>query len=607
MWYCNTKENKIKGIFVCAIFGIIGKYDSSEAIKNFSKLSHRGVDDSNFITTDNIFFGTHRLAIETMGSELNQPFIYGKYIAVFNGEIYNYKNLSSEFNLKAQSEIEVIVKCYEKFGNSFVEKLEGMFAIAIYDGNELKLFRDKVGKKPLFYTYDNEKFSFASEIKALKNSNKIQPSMLLEYLSFQATISPNTFFKEICSLGAGNYLTFDGKRINIESYFSPLDSNIIYMDKKNSATAVEKALEESVKTRLPNKSIPYGALLSGGLDSSLVVAIASKYEKIDTFCMGYEDKFGSYDERRYAEITAEHISSNHREVILTKDKFFNALEKLDLLFDEPLGDPAAISLYVLLEEIKKSGKRVLLSGDGSDELFFGYSRYREFYDIEEIKKLKNKNWLKNYFRTNYSPHKEWEWYKRALEGSVVFRSSSELFSDLQQNRLLKQNVKDNRSLEAILSYWDEFIKSGRENILDWYSFCDMKIRLGELYLKKLDMVSMACGIEVRSPFFDSSVIKSAFSIDGNIKLGSTSKELVKEIAKEYLPPSVINRKKRGFSYPYMEWLLEENELSLIHKVQKEKKIFNDEYLNFMLSKANAGGFKNQIFAIYMYCRWLERN
>ncbi|MBD3808442.1 MAG: asparagine synthase, partial [Epsilonproteobacteria bacterium] len=293
--------------------------------------------------------------------------------------------------------------------------------------------------------------------------------------------------------------------------------------------------------------------------------------------------------------------------ILTKDNFFDTLDKLDILLDEPMADPASVSLYFLLEEISNNGKRVVLSGDGSDELFFGYSRYREFYDIETIKKLKNKNWLKNYFRANYSMNKEWEWYKRALEESILFRSSSELFTDLQQNRLLKQNIKDNNSQTKLLPFWDKFIKSRRENILDWYSFCDMKIRLGELYLKKLDIVSMACGVEVRSPFLDSSMINAAFSIDADVKLGVSNKELIKEIAKEYLPQSIIERKKRGFSYPFMEWLLEENSLELIKKVQNKHKIFHEDHLNFLLSKADSGGFKNQIFAVYMYCRWLERN
>jgi asparagine synthase (glutamine-hydrolysing) len=564
------------------------------------------MDDSHFIEVENCFFGIHRLAIETFESELNQPFLNGKYLAVFNGEIYNYKEIALEFGISAKSEIEVIVKCYEKFGDNFVELLEGMFAIAIYDGSTLRLFRDRAGKKPLYFTFDGESFSFASEIKALKNNSEINSDMLLEYLSFQTTISPKTFFNKIYSLSASSTLVFDGQNVQIYSYFNPLNNNVIYKDKKSAILAVEKVLKESVKKRLPNKNIPYGALLSGGLDSSLVAAIASQYEKIDTFCMGYEDKFISYDERKYAQMTAEHIGSNHHEAILTKDKFFDTLEMFDLLFDEPLGDPAAVPLYVLLNEVKKSGKRVVLGGDGSDELFFGYSRYREFYDIENISKLKNKNWLKNYFRSNYSINKEWEWYKRALEESIVFRSSSELFTDLQQNRLLKKNVKDDHSLEAILPHWEEYQRSGRNDILDWYSFCDMKIRLGELYLKKLDMVSMACQVEVRSPFLDSSMINTAFGIEGRLRLGDTNKDIIKDIATKYLPDTVINRKKRGFSYPYMEWLLEENALELIKKVQSKHKIFHEDHLNAILNKVDSGGFKNQIFAIYMYCRWLER-
>jgi len=178
---------------------------------------------------------------------------------------------------------------------------------------------------------------------------------------------------------------------------------------------------------------------------------------------------------------------------------------------------------------------------------------------------------------------------------------------LQQNRLLKQNVKDDNSLQHLEPYWKEFVQSGRKNIIDWYSFCDMKVKLGDLFLTKLDRVSMACGIEARSPFSDPSVVNLAFSIDPKVRFGQTSKALIKQIAHRYMPQDIVERKKRGFSYPYMEWLLEENELEVIRRVQRERKIFNNETLEFILSKAPSGGFKHHIFALYMLCRWLDKN
>lgn len=592
---------------MCAIFGIIGSYDESIAKDDFMTLAHRGEDDSAFISNEKYFFGIHRLAITSLGKDIDQPFVDGKYIVVFNGEIYNYKELAIALGTDAASEANVILESYKFWGDSFVEHINGMYAIAIYDGNVLKLFRDNVGKKPLFYSVKKDAFWFASEIKALDSGSKIDKKAILPYLSFQTTLSPNTFYTDIFSLPAGSYATFKDGEITVKSHFLPLNNKIIHTNSKDASNAVEDALKESVLRRIPSSNVPWGALLSGGIDSSLVAAMASLDCRIDTFCIGYEDQFASYDERKYASKVAKHIGSNHHEVTLTKEKFFDGLTSIEGFSEQPLADPAQIPLFVLLKEVKEYDKRVVLTGDGSDELFLGYKTYKEYYDIEQASQLKYKNWLNSFLRSHYSPNKEWEWYKRIFGGSLLFRSTAELFTDLQQNRLLKQNVKDDNSLHYLELYWKEFVQSGRANIIDWYSFCDTKVKLGDLFLAKLDRVSMACGIEARSPFLDPSVVNLAFNIDPKVRFGQTSKALIKQIAHRYMPQDIVERKKRGFSYPYMEWLLEENELEVIRRVQRERKIFNNETLEFILSKAPSGGFKHHIFALYMLCRWLERN
>ena len=592
---------------MCAIFGVVGSYDINIAKNSFEMLAHRGEDDSAFVANESYFFGIHRLAITSLGEDIDQPLIDGKHIVVFNGEIYNYKELALALGTDASSEAKVILESYKFWGDSFVEHINGMYAIAIYDGNVLKLFRDNVGKKPLFYSAKKDAFWFASEIKALEYGSKIDKKAILPYLSFQTTLAPNTFYTNIFSLSAGSFATFKDGDITIKSHFLPLNNKIIYTNSKYAISAIEDALIESVSKRIPASKIPWGALLSGGIDSSLVAAMASEHQRIDTFCIGYEDKFASYDEREYASKVAKHIGSNHHEAILTKEKFFDGLTSIEEMSEQPLADPAQIPLFILLKEVKEYGKRVVLTGDGSDELFLGYKTYKEYLDIEQASQLKYKNWLQGFLRSHYSPNKEWEWYKRIFGDSLLFRSTAELFTDLQQNRLLKQNVKDDNSLHYLEPYWKEFIQSGRKNIIDWYSFCDMKVKLGDLFLTKLDRVSMACGIEARSPFLDLSVINLAFSIDPDVRFGQTSKDLIKQIAYRYMPQDIVERKKRGFSYPYMEWLLEENELELIRRVQKERKIFNNETLEFILSKAPSGGFKHHIFALYMLCRWLDKN
>ncbi|MDD5405344.1 MAG: asparagine synthase (glutamine-hydrolyzing) [Sulfurovaceae bacterium] len=592
---------------MCAIFGIIGSYDNDKAKDDFMALAHRGEDDYAFVTNEKYFFGIHRLAITSYGKDIDQPFIDEDYTVVFNGEIYNYKELALTLGIDACSEAKVILESYKFWGDSFVEQINGMFAIAIYDGNELKLFRDNVGKKPIFYSLQNGTLWFASEIKALKNDLPMDKKAILPYLSFQTTLAPNTFYTNIFSLPAGSFLRFKDGEIIIKSHFLPLKNKIIYTNSKDATSAIKDAFKESVSKRIPESNIPWGALLSGGIDSSLVAAMASVDNKIDTFCIGYEDRFASYDEREYASKVARHIGSNHHEAILTKEKFFDTINEVEDVLDQPLGDPASIPLFSLLKDVKEYGKRVVLTGDGSDELFLGYKTYKEYHDIEQASQLKYKNWLQGFLRSHYSPNKEWEWYKRVFGDSLLFRSTAELFTDLQQNRLLKQNVKDDNSLHYLEAYWQEFVESRRTNMIDWYSFCDMKVKLGDLFLTKLDRISMACGIEARSPFLDKAIVKLAFSVDPNIRFGDTSKFLIKQIAYDYLSSDIVERKKRGFSYPYMEWLLEENELEIIRRVQRERKIFNNDTLEFILSKAPSGGFKHHIFALYMLCRWLERN
>jgi len=590
---------------VCAIFGVIGKYDTECAKESFSLLSHRGEDGSNFIATQNDFFGIHRLAITSSCEHKTQIFKHLGYTILLNGEIYNHKELGEQIGLENIQEESIICEYYQKYGNSFVDYLQGMYAIAIYDGKKLKLFRDKVGKKPLFYTLIDGSFWFGSEVKALGNNHQVRYEALSNYLSFQTTISPSTFFEDIYSLDAGSSLEFDGESISLQNKYKPLNDKIKYDTLHESKLVVHESLKNAVKCRIPN-NVDFGVLLSGGIDSSLVAAMLSKEQKIDTYCVGYEDKYIKYDERLYAQIVSKQINSNHTEVIFKKEQFYENLDIVDRYFESPLGDPAILPLLSVLKQIKSDGKKVVITGDGSDELFLGYKTYKEFYELEKLKEFKRPNWLLNQLKGNYSANKEWEWHKRVLEGSVLFRSTAEIFTDLQQNRLLKRNIKDNTSQFIIQKYRDEFIYSGRYCELDWYSFCDMKIKLGNLFLTKLDRASMICGLEARSPFLDERVVECAFGISPEIKFGTTSKAIIKDIAHEYLPSEIIERKKRGFSYPYMEWLIEENELELIRTVNKKHKIFVDDEVDFLLEKASSGGFKHQIFVLYMYCRWLDK-
>jgi asparagine synthase (glutamine-hydrolysing) len=247
----------------------------------------------------------------------------------------------------------------------------------------------------------------------------------------------------------------------------------------------------------------------------------------------------------------------------------------------------------------------VLTGDGSDELFMGYRTYKEFYDLEQAKELRFKGWLKQYFKSHFSMHKEWEWYKRIFEGSMLFRSTAEVFTDLQQNRLLRMNVKDNHSMKALEVYREEFEQSGRSLPVDWYSFLDIKVMLGNVFLRKLDRMSMAHSVEARSPFVDKEVVATAFSCATELRLTDTPKELLKSVALKYLPKEIVTRKKKGFNYPYMKWLQESGELEVIGRMQAKMHLFHEDELAMYLEKGKQGMFGQHVFSLYMLCKWLE--
>lgn len=592
---------------MCSIFGVLGAKPCS-AGEAFELLAHRGPDSSAFIQSDSYFFGSHRLSIESFHKPHNQPLQQGSYIALFNGEIYNYKALQNRFSLNASDEIETILELFLKFGASFVKELRGMFAIAICNVRslELWLFRDLVGKKPLYYASVNGAFYFASEPKAIEAQIgfKLNKRTLHQYLGFGTTVAPATLDFHIKKLQPASYLYSDCNRVEIKSFDTILNQKITHYTLESAAKCVQKALSESISLRIP-KSLPWGVLLSGGLDSSLVAALAAKgaKQKINLFSIGY-DGFSKYDERVHAKEVAKHLGANFYSYNFTKEDFFNTLEELLEFVDDPIGDPAQIPLFFLIKKAKEQGIKVLLSGDGSDELFLGYRTYKEHHMMESVKSLPYANWLKNHLRANFSMNKEWEWYKRALNGDVIFRSSCEIYTDRQLNMLLRLQERDNKNFEALGGYWNHFEQSGRDTI-DWYSYCDLKVQLAEFFLVKIDRVSMANGVEVRSPFIDTKVVQSAFSIDPNIRLDKEEpKSVLKHIAQNYLPHSIVYRKKKGLNYPFLKWILEEDGVKTLYEANEKFKIFNEKHLDFLSQKASSGKFKQHFFPLYMLSKWL---
>ncbi len=600
---------------MCAIFGIIGDFNPAQARQALSAMAHRGPDHCGIVEQQRLFFAHNRLSIIALEKTAHQPMQHEEILLSFNGEVYNHKalrqELSKEFSFKSDSDTEVLLAAYKKWGLKFVEYLVGMFAIALLDGKNLYLIRDRLGKKPLYYLQNREQFLFASEIKGLTpflNKKSLNKDALSSYLGFLAPTPPHTFFKGIKKLGAGEILHFDGDKVEVKAYYSLLDTSSSIITNETEATEkIENDFIESMRLRL-NADVPMASLLSGGIDSALIAAIAKEQgTSLQTFTLGYAE-YHNYDERANARMTADALGLSNHAIEINQDDFMVASEKVFEAMDEPLNDPAAIPLYLLFEGIKKEGYKVVMSGEGSDELFLGYRQYFEYLDIEKAATLQHKNWLKKYFRSNFSMNREWEWYKRIFDDQLLFRTSGEKFTDLQKNMILRQNIKDGDGLRFLEPYHQKFEQSPHSDPSLWYSYIDLQLFQAEHFLTKLDRVSMAHSIESRTPFLDHNLAETVFRIDPRLRYqNGVTKDLLKKVASKYLPQEVIARKKKGFSNPYMEWLVASGKIDLIEKVNKQTGLFNAEVLQEYIVRGKRGSFKQHVWGLYVLSHWINKN
>jgi asparagine synthase (glutamine-hydrolysing) len=331
------------------------------------------------------------------------------------------------------------------------------------------------------------------------------------------------------------------------------------------------------------------------------------HNDLQTYTLGYEGH-QKYDESLDAKQSAEFLGLQNKRVEISLNDYEDHCDEILDSLDEPLNDPAAIPLHLLFKEIKEDGYDVVMSGEGSDELFLGYRHYFNYLDVEQLKNIKDKNWLKRYFKKNYDQNREWEWYKRVLQETVLFRTSGEKFTDTQKNKLLRQNIKDNQSLKYIQPYRDIFNASMHSDESSWYSFIDLELFQAEHFLTKLDRVSMAHSIESRTPFLDHELVSLVFSIDVRLKYeDAQTKGLLKQVMKPYLNEDILKRKKKGFSNPYMEYLVESKKISLIQEVNKQTGLFKERALKELLTNANNGSFKHHIWGLYVLSVWIKKN
>lgn len=604
---------------MCGILGILShnKLPFKDIFpKALNKISHRGPDAFGIYEDEYSILGHTRLSIIDLSQNGNQPMISQNHIIVFNGEIYNFKEIrdfliSKGIKFYSHTDTEVILEGYKYFGVDILNKLRGMFAFAIYDKVKKELFfaRDRFGKKPFYYTFYKGAFIFSSEIKAIIDFfDKIPPpdkEAFVDYLRYLAPQVDKTMYENIKKLPASCYGILKGKALYVKRYYNILDyANKNLTDEKEILKGLEQLLIESIKLRLVS-DVEVASLLSGGIDSSFVSAVYSKIRRqpIHTFSIGY-DEHTEYSELHYAKMVAHHINSKHHEVVISSKDFINAIDEIVYYLDEPINDPATLPTYMISKEIKNSGIKVALSGEGSDELFFGYDMYYKYLAFEDIKNLKptSKEFLKDYIDKKDDFTKDRELILRALKDQVIFRTFGECFNDSQLFKLLTFSFED--SIEHFKNLYAPY----NHHISMWYYFVDVYMWIAEVLMMKIDKMSMANSVELRAPMLDNKLHEFVLNINPNIRISNTNKYLLKKIATKYLPKEIVNRRKKGFSYPFIEWFYKEKKdiLESWLEINYQHNFFNEEFLKFLYEEGKYKRFKQHIWGIEMFNRWFKK-
>lgn len=571
---------------MCGIAGILefgedAHVDPGDLKRMCAAISHRGPDDEGFFTQGRIGLGMRRLSIVNLSTG-HQPISNedGSIWIVFNGEIYNHRSLREQLttrghHYRTQSDTETIVHLYEEYGKDCVQHLRGMFAFAIWDANRRSLFvaRDRLGIKPLYYLLTPKHFVFGSEIKVLLASSGARPEfnvgVLPEYLAFGYVSSEETFYRDVRKLMPGHRLEVNERGdLQIEQYW---DLSATCDDQPHDegyyVNTYRNLLEEAVSSHLMS-DVPLGVFLSGGLDSSAVAALMTKVrrEPIETFSVGYSEQ--TYNELPYARTVARHLNSVHHEVIVNREDFFGALPKLNWHEDEPIVWPSSVSLY-FVAQLARERVKVVLTGEGSDEMLGGYSRYaftlknlafdrvyRGFVpsgirsNIRDF--IATSSWLSAMARRKLSHT------FLGLDGeswsSFYFDNFFSACNQSDQIELLTDQFLDQvtagSAYRNVLRCWDK--SSG--DLFQRLLYTDIKTYLVELLMKQ-DNMSMATSIESRVPFLDHVLAEWAIRVPSRIQIhGTSGKWILKKAMEGLLPHSIIYRPKLGFPTPWSGWL-----------------------------------------------------
>lgn len=651
---------------MCGITGII--HTSQGAISNESILQmtdtirHRGPDGEGFLFTNapelcdyvkadrpkarviglnqkqNVAFGHRRLSILDLNSAAAQPMTdaTGRYWIVYSGEIYNYAELKKELTEKGyrfhtdHSDTEVLLNAYACWGVDCLKKFNGMWAFCIWDiaENTFFLARDRMGKKPLYYAKTDANFVFASELKALLKFPGILCTLnqhaIYDYLTYSSIPSPATIFSGIRKLEAAHYILFTpDERIEPKRYWTPLrEENYLDYDEKRIAEELKEKLREATRLRYL-ADVEIGALLSGGLDSSVNLANISMYvsKPIKTFSVGFENSSDYRNELGYAKKVASHFNADYHELIVSEQNFIDFIPEMAYHHDEPTCDPASILLFYISKVAREHGVKVLLSGEGSDELLVGYELWRlanQFNSlfegkpnltqtlglIHKLSPLKNK---RKYYHN---------WYWKTKQGLPVFWSGTEVLNENEKRAQLSKEVlnkiENYNSFVLLKDLHAAFKAMPRKDFYDWMISADLHNRLPDLLLARLDRMAMAASVETRNPFLDVNVVEYAMKIPSGLKnKGNQQKYILKKAYEGILPHEIIYRPKDSFPVPLQKIFSGKANrdicISAFEKFNDDTNFFHKSYVDELRETADMNVFWNISNLALWYVRYMKEN
>ena len=636
---------------MCGIAGIVETSSNEpqindQILKSMSDvIVHRGPDsEGQWISSDRkCGLSFRRLAIIDLSDAGNQPMTTsdGRYTIVFNGEIYNHAIIRKElqkrgYKYNSNSDTETILYGFIEFGEEIVEKLYGMWAFAIWDieKNELFCARDRIGIKPFYFTFNNGRFIFGSEIKSIIQhpsvSKELNMDELPNYLNFGMSGNQESLFKGIRKLGAGHLLQLSEKKgLLVKRYWSPIKKDMPYTELRGEEIQEEvlRLLRVAIKDRMMS-DVPFGVFLSGGVDSSVNVALMHELmdRPIDTYSVGFKE-LEKYNELKYARQIADLFKTNHHEILIDSNDAFEVLNDLPWHEDEPNADPVCMPLWFLSKLTRDSGTTVIQVGEGSDEQFFGYTWMMREY------KLRNSYWkyysslpsalrklsyglLKPALKIADQPFIS-EFIRRATNEEEINWSGQPIFPPTRLFGLLGKDYKHLALVPAKYGaklHEQAFSFKSDADYLQRIEFAELQNRLSEMLLMRVDKIGMAHSIEARVPFLDHRLVEFTMSIPESEKVPNlhTTKYILKKAVESILPDEIIYRPKQGFWAPVNEWLRNEwygfsKDTILESKLVKEG-ILDRKYIEKLICKHQTGK-KNtglHIFSLITLCMWYKR-